>query len=121
MLKPGLQQKILLHYGGGSIKRIGLYDKVVKSLNEAGVEFIELPGAQPNPRLSLVKEGIEICRKNNIDFILAVGGGSAIDSAKAIAVGVPYEGDVWDFYSGAAVPEKSLPVGVILTIPAAGS
>jgi len=71
-------KKILLHYGGGSIKRIGLYDKVVKSLNEAGVEFIELPGAQPNPRLSLVKEGIEICRKNNIDFILAVGGGSAI-------------------------------------------
>ena len=114
-------KKILLHYGGGSIKRIGLYDKVVKSLNEAGVEFIELPGAQPNPRLSLVKEGIEICRKNNIDFILAVGGGSAIDSAKAIAVGVPYEGDVWDFYSGAAVPEKALPVGVILTIPAAGS
>ncbi len=114
-------KKILFHYGGGSIKRIGLYDKVVRSLNEAGVEFIELPGAQPNPRLSLVKEGIDICRKNNIDFILAVGGGSAIDSAKAIAVGVPYEGDVWDFYSGKVIPEKALPVGVVLTIPAAGS
>jgi hypothetical protein len=85
------------------------------------VEFIELGGVQPNPRLSLVKQGIELCRKHNIDFILAVGGGSVIDSAKAIAVGVPYEGDVWDFYSGKAVPEKALPVGVVLTIPAAGS
>jgi hypothetical protein len=114
-------KKVLLHYGGGTIKRIGLYDRVVKSLRDAGVEFIELGGVQPNPRLSLVKQGIELCRKHNIDFILAVGGGSVIDSAKAIAVGVPYEGDVWDFYSGKEVPEKALPVGVVLTIPAAGS
>lgn len=114
-------KKILLHYGGGSIKRTGLYDKVVNSLKKAGVEFIELPGAQPNPRLSLVREGIKICRENGIDFILAVGGGSAIDSAKAIAVGVPYEGDVWDFYAGKAVPEKALPLGVILTLAATGS
>ncbi|MEM2247638.1 MAG: iron-containing alcohol dehydrogenase, partial [Thermoproteota archaeon] len=92
-------RKILFHYGGGSIKRIGLYDRVVQSLREAGVEFIELPGVKPNPRLSLVKKGIQICRDEKIDFILAVGGGSAIDSAKAIAVGVPYDGDVWDFYT----------------------
>jgi alcohol dehydrogenase YqhD (iron-dependent ADH family) len=114
-------QKILLHYGGGSIKKYGIYDKVVKYLKEAEVEFIELPGAVPNPRLSLVREGIKLCRDNNIDFILAVGGGSAIDSAKAIAVGVPYDGDVWDFYSRKAVPKATLPVGVVLTIPATGS
>jgi alcohol dehydrogenase YqhD (iron-dependent ADH family) len=114
-------KKILFHYGGGSIKRYGLYDRVVKSLNEAGVEFIELSGVKPNPRLSLVKQGIDICRKNDIDFILAVGGGSVIDSAKAIALGVPYEGDVWDFYSGKSIPEKAFSIGVVLTIPAAGS
>lgn len=114
-------KKILLHYGKGSIFRIGLYDKIVTSLKEAGIEYIELGGVQPNPRLSLVREGIEICRKNNIDFILAVGGGSVIDSAKAIAVGVPYNGDVWDFYSGKGEPKTALPVGVVLTIPAAGS
>jgi len=90
--------KVLLHYGGGSIKKTGLYDTVTKSLKEAGVEFVELGGVQPNPRLSLVRQGIEICRKEGIRFILAVGGGSVIDSAKAIAVGVPYDGDVWDFY-----------------------
>lgn len=114
-------KKVLLHYGGGSIKKMGLYESVVNSLKSAGVEFVELSGAQPNPRLSLVKEGIKICRDNGIDFILAVGGGSAIDSAKAIAIGVPYNGDVWDFFSGKAVVEKALPVGVVLTIPAAGS
>ncbi len=113
--------KVLLHYGGGSIKKTGLYDNVVKSLREAGVEYVELPGAQPNPRLSLVKEGIKKCRENGIDFILAVGGGSVIDSAKAMAVGVPYNGDVWDFFDGKAEAEKALPVGVVLTIPAAGS
>ncbi|HOQ76836.1 MAG TPA: iron-containing alcohol dehydrogenase [Thermoclostridium sp.] len=113
--------KVLLHYGGGSIKKIGLYDTVVKSLKEAGVEFTELAGVQPNPRLSLVRQGIEICRKEGIRFILAVGGGSAIDSAKAIAVGVPYDGDVWDFYIGKAKVKEALPVGVVLTIPAAGS
>jgi alcohol dehydrogenase YqhD (iron-dependent ADH family) len=92
--------KVLLHYGTGNIKKTGLYDKVVNSLKQTGVEFFELPGAQPNPRLSLVKEGINICRQKGINFILAVGGGSAIDSAKAIAIGVPYEGDVWDFFDG---------------------
>ncbi len=114
-------KKILLHYGGGSIKKTGLYDKVTRSLDKAGIEYIELPGVKPNPRLGLVKEGIRICRENNIGFILAVGGGSVIDSAKAISVGVPYEGDVWDFYSGKTLPQESLPVGVVLTIAAAGS
>lgn len=113
--------KVLLHYGGGSIKKYGLYDKVVASLREAGVEFLELGGVQPNPRLSLVRQGIELCRQNDIDLILAVGGGSVIDSAKAIALGVPYQGDVWDFFIEKATPEESLPVGVVLTIPAAGS
>lgn len=113
--------KALLHYGGGSIKRTGLYDKVIKSLNDAGVEFIELGGVQPNPRLSLVRKGIQLCREKEVDFILAVGGGSVIDSAKAIALGVPYNGDVWDFFEEKAVPETSLPVGVVLTLAAAGS
>lgn len=113
--------RILLHYGGGSIKRNGLYDRVRKSLDEAGIEVHELSGVLPNPRLTLVQEGIRICREKGINFILAVGGGSVIDSAKAIAVGVPYKGNVWDFYSGKAVPGEALPVGVVLTIPAAGS
>ena len=114
-------RKILLHYGKGSIIRTGLYDRVVKSLKEEGIDFIELGGVQPNPRVSLVREGIEICRKNGINFILAIGGGSVIDSSKAIAVGVPYSGDVWDFYAGKMEPKTALPVGVVLTIPAAGS
>jgi alcohol dehydrogenase len=113
--------KVLLHYGGGSIKKTGLYDSVARALKKAGVEYLELGGAQPNPRLGLVQEGIKLCRKNGIDFILAVGGGSAIDSAKAIAVGVPYQGDVWDFYSGKAEVKEALPVATVLTIPAAGS
>ncbi|MFW6023008.1 MAG: iron-containing alcohol dehydrogenase [Halanaerobiaceae bacterium] len=113
--------KVLLHYGGGSIKKYGLYDKVIKSLEKAGVEYIELGGVQPNPRLQMVYEGIQLCRENNVDFILAVGGGSVIDSAKAIAVGVPYQKDVWNFYVGKDQPEEALPVGVVLTIPAAGS
>jgi len=114
-------KKVLLHYGGGSIKSSGLYGRIVKSLSESGLEIVELPGVKPNPRLSLVREGIEICRNEKIDFILAVGGGSTIDSAKAIAFGVLYDGDVWDFYTGKASPERSLPVGTVLTIPAAGS
>ncbi|HBM76126.1 MAG TPA: NADH-dependent alcohol dehydrogenase [Clostridiaceae bacterium] len=113
--------KILLHYGGGSIKRSGLYDRVVKSLKAKGIEIIELGGVKPNPRLSMVREGIKICRENNINFILAVGGGSVIDSAKAIAAGVPYEGDEWDFHTGKANPKNVLPIGVILTLPATGS
>jgi alcohol dehydrogenase len=114
--------KVLLHYGGQSIKKYGLYERVIKSLADAGIEFIELSGVQPNPVLSMVKEGIELCRKNNIGFILAVGGGSVIDSAKAIAIGVPYEkGDVWDFFMGKAKAEAAVSIGVILTITASGS
>ncbi len=112
---------VLLHYGGGSIKKSGLYNRVIKSLKDSGIQYIELAGVKPNPRLDLVKEGIDICRKNSIKFILTVGGGSVIDSAKAISMGVPYEGDVWDFYSGKAVAQTALPIGVVLTIPAAGS
>ncbi len=114
-------KKILLHYGGGSIKRTGLYNTVVKSLKEADIDFIELSGVKPNPRLSLVKKGIEICKEKDIDLILAVGGGSVIDSAKAIAAGAKYEGDVWDFFEGKDKPKEVIPIGVILTIPATGS
>jgi alcohol dehydrogenase YqhD (iron-dependent ADH family) len=114
-------KKLLLHYGGGSIKKSGLYDSVIRSLQERQIEVYELSGVQPNPRVSLVREGINLCRENNIRFILAVGGGSVIDSAKAIAAGVDYEGDVWDFFEGNAEVRECLPIGVILTIPAAGS
>jgi len=113
--------KVLLHYGTGSIKSTGLYNKIVDSLKNEKIDFIELGGVRPNPRLGLVYEGIEICRKNKIDFILAVGGGSVIDSAKAIGMGTPYEGDVWDFFTGKAKILQVIPVGVVLTIPAAGS
>ena len=111
----------LLHYGGGSVKKSGLYDRIVASLKKEGVRFVELGGVQPNPRVGLVREGIELCRKNKLEMILAVGGGSVIDSAKGIAVGVPYDGDVWDFFTGKLLPTTKLPVGSILTIPAAGS
>ncbi|MFK5883652.1 MAG: iron-containing alcohol dehydrogenase [Candidatus Izemoplasma sp.] len=114
-------KKVLLHYGGGSIKKFGLYDKVIASLKAQNLEVVELGGVVANPRLKLVHEGIEICRTQKIDFILAVGGGSVIDSAKGIAAGTYYDGDVWDYYTEDAVPHKALPVGVILTIPAAGS
>ena len=113
-------KKVLLHYGGGSIKRFGLYDKIVKLLNENSIKFIELSGVKPNPLLSMVRDGIELCKNNNIDFILAVGGGSVIDSAKAIAAGAVVGHDVLNFFKGTAV-ERALPLGVILTIPAAGS
>lgn len=114
-------KKVLLHYGGGHIVRSGLKEKVEKSLQAAGVDFVELGGVQPNPRLSLVQEGITLAREEQVDFILAVGGGSVIDSAKAIAIGVPYDGNVWDFYAGVAQAQQTLPIGVVLTIPAAGS
>lgn len=113
--------RILLHYGGGSIKRNGLYDRVIKSLEDAGVEYAELGGVMPNPVISLVRKGVEICKREKIEAILAVGGGSVIDSAKAIAIGALYDDDPWDFHARRAVPEKSLPVGTVLTIPAAGS
>ena len=112
--------KVLLHYGGGSAVRSGLLDRVKESFEKSGVGYCELGGVQPNPRDTLVYKGIELCRCEGADMIVAVGGGSVIDSAKAIAAGVPYEGDFWDFYSGKA-PEKALPVGVVLTIAAAGS
>lgn len=120
-LTRGLGKKILLHYGGGSIKATGLYDRVVSSLKEEGIDFVELGGAAPNPRLELVKKGISLCRGEGVDAILAVGGGSTIDSAKAISAGIHYSGDVWDFFDGAPIENEVLPVGVVLTIPAAGS
>jgi len=113
--------KVLLHYGGGSIKKTGLYDRVVKSLKEENIEIFELGGVLPNPRVDLVREGIELCRKEDIGFILAVGGGSVIDSAKAIGIGYFYDGDVWDIYDYKVSVDKMLPLGVVLTIPAAGS
>lgn len=112
--------KVLLHFGGGSAIRSGLLDRVKKSLENNGIEYVELGGVQPNPRDTLVYKGIELCRNENVDFILSVGGGSVIDSAKAIAMGVPYDGDFWDFYTSKS-PEKALPVGTVLTIAAAGS
>ncbi|MGL5904079.1 MAG: iron-containing alcohol dehydrogenase, partial [Cetobacterium sp.] len=106
---------------GEIIKKLGIYDTVIKSLKENNIDFIELSGVVPNPRLSLVQKGIKICKDNNIDFILAVGGGSVIDSSKAIALGTPYVGDVWNFFTGKDEPTSSLKVGVVLTIPGAGS
>jgi len=112
--------KVLIHYGGGSVVRSGLLDRVKNSLKSEGIDFMELGGVMPNPRSGLVYKGINLCRENNIDFILAVGGGSTIDSAKAIAAGTLYDGDFWDFYQGRRI-EKALPVGTVLTIAAAGS
>ena len=112
--------KVLIHYGGGSVVRSGLLDRVKNSLCAEGLAYVELGGVKPNPRSGLVYEGIELCRRENVDFVLAVGGGSTIDSAKAIAAGTVYEGDFWDFYMGKPV-EKALPVGTVLTIAAAGS
>ncbi len=112
--------KVLIHYGGGSVVKSGLLDRVKKSLTEEGLSFIELGGVMPNPRSGLVYTGVELCKKEGVDFILAVGGGSVIDSAKAIAMGAVYDGDFWDFFS-VKRPEKALPVGTILTIAAAGS
>ena len=112
--------RVLVLYGGHSAKKSGLLDRVRASLTGAGLHTVELGGVKPNPRSGLVYEGIDLCRKEGIDFLLAVGGGSVIDTAKAIAIGVPYEGDFWDFFSG-KVPEKALPVGTVLTIAASGS
>lgn len=113
--------KVLVHYGGQSAVRSGLLDKICGVLEAEGIDYIQLGGVVPNPRLSKVHEGIELCRKEKVDFILAIGGGSVIDSAKAIAFGVPYQGEVWDFYMGKANPAACLPVAAVLTIPAAGS
>ena len=112
--------KVLIHYGGGSAERSGLLGRVRASLDDAGIAYVELGGVKPNPRSGLVYEGIDLCRKEGVDFILAVGGGSVIDSSKAIAAGAIYDGDFWDFYQGKWI-EEALPIGTILTIAAAGS
>ena len=112
--------KVLIHYGGGSAVRSGLLDRIKASLTSSGIAFVELGGVQPNPRSGLVYQGIALCKREHVDFVLAVGGGSTIDSAKAIALGALYEGDFWDFYSGKAA-ERALPVATVLTIAAAGS
>ena len=114
-------RKVLLHYGGQSAKRSGLLDRIVESLEEEGISYVALGGVVPNPRLSLVRRGIELCRQEGVDFILAVGGGSVIDSSKAIGYGVANEGEVWDFYAKTRKPQACLPVGAVLTIAAAGS
>ena len=112
--------KVLIHYGGGSVVRSGLLDRVKASLDNENIPYVELGGVKPNPRSGLVYEGIDLCKKENVDFVLAVGGGSVIDSSKAIAAGVVYDGDFWDFYQGKRI-EKALNIGTILTIAAAGS
>ncbi len=112
--------KVLIHYGGGSVVKSGLLERVKTSLDKEGITYVLLGGVKPNPRSGLVYEGIELCKKENIDFVLAVGGGSVIDSSKAIAAGTVYDGDFWDFYMGKRI-EEALPVGTILTIAAAGS
>ncbi|MDL2317497.1 iron-containing alcohol dehydrogenase [Eubacteriales bacterium OttesenSCG-928-A19] len=113
--------KALIHYGGGSVTRSGLLDQTRASLDAAGVRHVELGGAVPNPRSGLVYEGIELCRREGVDFVLGIGGGSAIDSAKAIAAGVLYDGDFWDMFEGKAPYDKALPKGCILTLPATGT
>ena len=121
LLKKYGAHKVLVHYGGGSAERSGLLPKIRTMLSGAGIPFVELGGVVPNPLLSLVRKGIELCRKEGVDFILAVGGGSVIDSSKGIGYGLKYEGDVWDFFDAKAVPQAAVPVGVVLTIPASGS
>lgn len=118
---PQYGKNVLLVYGGGSIKRTGIYDRVIQLLHEAGVRVHELAGVEPNPRLSTVYKGIELCRRENIDFLLAVGGGSVIDCTKAIAAGVKYSGDVWDIITHQVRAHDALPLGTVLTIVATGS
>ena len=113
--------RILLVYGGGSLKRIGLYEQIMTILNSENAQVWEISGVQPNPRLSLVRKGIEICHENDIQLVLAAGGGSAIDTAKAIVNGACYDGDVWDLFTGKGANTRVLPLGTIVTIPAAGS
>lgn len=113
--------KALIVFGGGSVLRSGLLERVKESLDKEGIAHVEMGGVQPNPTDPKVYEGIRLGRREKVDFLLPVGGGSVIDTAKAIAAGIPYDGDFWDFFTGKAVPEKALRIGVVLTIPAAGS
>ncbi|MBO7600369.1 MAG: iron-containing alcohol dehydrogenase, partial [Lachnospiraceae bacterium] len=113
--------RVLVHYGSASAKKSGLLDRVCKALDDAGLYHVELGGVKPNPRDTLIYEGIELARKENIDFILSVGGGSVIDSSKGIAAGFYYDGDFWDMYMRKAPVSKALPIGTVLTIAAAGS
>ncbi len=113
--------KVLIHYGSGSAVKSGLLDRVKASLDAESIPYVELGGVQPNPRDTKIYEGIELCRREGVDFILSVGGGSCIDSSKGIALGVPYDGDFWDFYGTGKRVEKALPIGTVLTIAAAGS
>lgn len=115
------KKKVLIHYGSSRIEKNGLLDKIIGLLKEKNIESVLVPGVVPNPRLSLVRETIEKAKEEKVDFILAVGGGSVIDSSKAVAYGLGYDGDVWDFYSGKAKPVRSFPVGAVLTVSAAGS
>ncbi len=114
-------QTVMLHYGGGSVKKTGLYDEIVQSLNAAGIAYVDFGGAQPNPKLELVKQGAAICRDNQVELVLAVGGGSVIDSAKVIAEAAVNDGDPWDFFEKTRTPKGALPVGVVLTLAASGS
>lgn len=113
--------RVLVLYGGKSAKESGLLQRITSSITESGIEFVEMGGIQPNPVLSKVHEGIELCRKEKIDFLLAVGGGSVIDTMKAIGIGIDYQGDVWDYFCGKAANPHPYPGAVVLTIPAAGS
>lgn len=118
---PRYGKKVLLVYGGGSIKRNGLYDEVMAILAGIGADVVELPGVEPNPRVSTVRKGVDLCRKEGVEFLLAVGGGSVIDCTKAIAAGVKFYGDPWEFITKKAVVTDALPFGVILTLAATGS
>ena len=123
ILKKRGATKVLVHFGGGSVKKSGLLNKVENSLEENGISYIELGGVVPNPRISLVREGVEIGRREGVDYVLAVGGGSVVDSAKAICYGIfdKEKGDTWDYYAYTRVPEGATPLGVILTLSATGS
>lgn len=121
LLKEFNAKKVLLHYGGGSVIRSGLLDRVKESMDGAGISYVELGGVVPNPRLSLVYDGIKLAKEEGVDFILAVGGGSTIDSAKAIGYGIANEGDVWDFYEGKRAAAACAPIGAVLTLAATGS
>ncbi|MBF0705973.1 iron-containing alcohol dehydrogenase [Guptibacillus hwajinpoensis] len=118
---PQYGKRVLVVYGGGSIKKNGVYDSVMNTLKEIGAEVFELSGVEPNPRLTTVHKGVDICKENNVDFILAVGGGSVIDCTKAISAGAKYDGDAWDFVTKKAFPEAALPFGTVLTLAATGS